>query len=202
MPEQTVALDPDACSGAQLEQIFDQAVAPRPIGLISTLGAAGRPFLHPVTWYSTASVNPPVQYFAVMEQDGPRGALLLDQLREQRAFVINSVDETVARALPAIAADGGDLLGAGLSARPSVKVAPYRIAESPAQMECRVLDIVPLAGGASHLVFGGVAHFHVREELEANGRIDQRRFLPVGKLAEDLYCRCRELYRMSPGEAA
>jgi flavin reductase (DIM6/NTAB) family NADH-FMN oxidoreductase RutF len=191
MPEQTVALDPDACSGAHLEQIFDQAVAPRPIGLISTLGAAGRPILHP-----------PAQYFAVMEQDGPRGALLLDQLREQRAFVINSVDETVARALPAIVADGGDLLGAGLSARPSVKVAPYRIAESPAQMECRVLDIVPLAGGASHLVFGGVAHFHVREDLEANGRIDQRRFLPVGKLAEDLYCRCRELYRMTPGEAA
>jgi flavin reductase (DIM6/NTAB) family NADH-FMN oxidoreductase RutF len=202
MPETSVALDPDACSAEQLEQLFDAAIAPRPIGLISTLGAAGRPFLHPVSWYSTAAVNPPVQYFAVMEQDGARGALLLDQLREQREFVINSVDETVARALPAIVADGADLLTAGLSARPSVKVAPYRIAESPAQMECRVLDIVPLADGASHVVFGGVAHFHVREDLEENGRIDQRRFVAVGKLAEDVYCRCRELYRMRPGDAA
>jgi flavin reductase (DIM6/NTAB) family NADH-FMN oxidoreductase RutF len=202
MPEQSVALDPDACSGAELEQIFDHAVAPRPIGLISTLGPAARPFLHPVTWYSTASVNPPVQYFAVMEQDGARGELLLEQLVRHREFVINSVDETIARSLAAIDVDGGDLLAAGLRAAPSVKVAPYRIAESPAQMECRLLDIVPLGDGASHLVFGGVAQFHVREGLEENGRVDQRRFGPVGKLAADLYCRCVELYRMRPGEAS
>jgi flavin reductase (DIM6/NTAB) family NADH-FMN oxidoreductase RutF len=201
MPEH-LALDPEACSGDQLAQIFDEAIAPRPIGLISTLGAAGRPFLHPVTWYSTAAVNPPVQYFAVMEQDGPRGELLLDQLRTGRDFVINSVDETVARALPAIAEDATDMLAAGLTMRPSVKVAAYRVAESPAQMECRVVDIVPLAGGGSHLVFGGVAHFHVRDDLEENGRIDQRHFLPVGKLGDDRYCRCRELYRMTPGEVA
>jgi flavin reductase (DIM6/NTAB) family NADH-FMN oxidoreductase RutF len=201
MPEQSVALDPGACSGAELEQIFDRAIAPRPIGLISTLGPAGRPMLHPVTWYSTASVNPPVQYFAVMEQDGPRGELLLAQLVRQGEFVINSVDETIARSLAAIDDDGGDLLAAGLRAAPSVKVAPYRIAESPAQMECRLLDILPLGGGAAHLVFGGVAQFHVREGLEENGRVDQRRFGPVGKLAGDLYCRCTELYRMRPGEA-
>jgi flavin reductase (DIM6/NTAB) family NADH-FMN oxidoreductase RutF len=201
MPEH-VALDPEACTGEQLAQIFDEAIAPRPIGLISTLGAAGRPFLHPVTWYSTAAVNPPVQYFAVMEQDAARGQLLLDQLRTGGDFVINSVDETVARALPALAEDAADMLAAGLTMRPSVKVAAYRVAESPAQMECRLLDVVPLAGGGSHLVFGGVAHFHVREDLEANGRVDQRRFLPVGKLAGDRYCRCRELYRMSPRDAA
>lgn len=197
MPEH-VALDPGELDAAQLAQIFDEAVAPRPLALVSTLGPAGRPFLHPISWYSSAAVNPPVQYFAVEE-----GGRVLEQLLGHREFVLNAVDDRVARALPALADAGdGDFLAAGLGAAPSVKVAPYRVAESPAQLECRLLDVLPVAGGAARLVLGAVVQFHVREELQENGRIDQRRYGPIGKLAGDAYCRCSELYRMRPGEAA
>jgi flavin reductase (DIM6/NTAB) family NADH-FMN oxidoreductase RutF len=198
-------LDPDACSAKQLEQILDQAIAPRPLALVSTLGAAGRPHLHPISWYSSAAVNPPVQYFAVTEQDGERGQLLLEHLLRHREFVLNAVDERIARALGALAEgdeDRGDFLAAGLLPAPSVKVMPYRVAESPMQMECRVLDVMPVAGGASHLVIGGVVQFHVRDELHDHGRIDQRSYGPIGKLMDDVYCRCTELYRMRPGQAA
>jgi flavin reductase (DIM6/NTAB) family NADH-FMN oxidoreductase RutF len=194
-----LAFDPNDLTPAQLAQIFDEAVAPRPIALVSTLGEAGRPWLHPVSWYSSAAVNPPVQYFAVTEQHGAAGALLLEQIRRHREFVLNAVDDRVAQALPALAGGGG-FLSAGLLAAPSVRVAPYRVTESPAQMECRLLDLLPVGGGASHLVLGAVTQFHVREDLNRDGRIDQLGYAAVGRLGGDRYCRCVELYRMRPGE--
>jgi flavin reductase (DIM6/NTAB) family NADH-FMN oxidoreductase RutF len=205
MPEH-VAIDPAVCGAGRLAQILDQAIAPRPLALVSTLGSAGRPHLHPISWYSSAAVNPPVQYFAVTEQDGARGELLLEQVRRHREFVLNAVDEELAGGLAALAAApddaDGDFLASGLGPAPSVKVAPYRVVESPAQMECRVLDVLALADGASHLVLGAVVQFHVRDDLHENGRIDQRSYRPVGKLMDDVHCRCRELYRMRPGDTA
>jgi flavin reductase (DIM6/NTAB) family NADH-FMN oxidoreductase RutF len=205
MPEH-VALDPDACSAEELGQIFDQAIAPRPIALVSTLGDLGRPYLHQISWYSSAAVNPPVQYFAITEREGERGRQLLEQLLRHREFVLNAVDEDLARHLGALdetAGDTSDFLAAELRPKPSVKVTPYRVAESPAQMECRVLDVLPIADGASHLVFGAVVQFHVREGLrDERGRIDQGEYAPVGKLMDDLYCRSVDLYKMRPGEAA
>jgi flavin reductase (DIM6/NTAB) family NADH-FMN oxidoreductase RutF len=203
MPEH-LALDPDDCSPAQLQQILDGAIAPRPIALVSTTGEVGRPYLHAISWYSTAAVNPPVQYFAVTEQDGERGRRLLEHLLRHREFVLNAVDERIARTLGALTGsdeDAGTFLAAGLHAAPSVKVVPYRVAESPAQMECRLLDVMPLADGASHLVFGAVMQFHVRGDLHDNGRIDQRAYGAIGKMPEDVYCRTSSLYRMRPGEA-
>jgi flavin reductase (DIM6/NTAB) family NADH-FMN oxidoreductase RutF len=201
-----LALDPDACDAEELGHIFDQAIAPRPIALVSTLGDLGRPYLHQTSWYSSAAVNPPVQYFAVTEQDGERGELLLEQLLRHREFVLNAVDEPIARSLAALVEcddDRGDFFAAELRPKPSVKIAPYRVAESPAQMECRVLDVLPIADGASHLVFGAVVQFHVREGLrDERGRIDQRAYGPIGKLMDDRYSRSVELYRMRAGETA
>jgi flavin reductase (DIM6/NTAB) family NADH-FMN oxidoreductase RutF len=200
-----VALAPEDCDETQLRQIFDHAIAPRPIALVSTIGELGRPYLHELSWYSTASVNPPIQYFAVTGQDGERGRRLLEHVRRHREFVLNAVDERVARTLGALTESGDDagtFHAAGVHAAPSVKVVPYRVAESPAQMECRLLDVVPVADGASHLVFGAVVQFHVREDLHEQGRIDQRRYGVIGRMAEDRYCRCGDLYRMRPEEAA
>ncbi len=198
-------MDPDALTSDDLARIFDHAIGPRPVALVSTIGDEGRPYLFPISWYSSACSFPPVQYFAVTDEDSGRGALLLGHVRERREFVLNAVDDTLLPALSALPADAtpyaSDFFPAGVRALPSVKVAAFRVAESPAQMECRVLDIVPVGDGAGHLVFGGVAHFHVRDDLHDNHRIDQGAYGAVGKLANNRYCRCRSPYRMRPGDA-
>jgi flavin reductase (DIM6/NTAB) family NADH-FMN oxidoreductase RutF len=197
-----LAVDPDDCSAEQLQHILDHAVAPRPIALVSTIGEAGAPYLHAISWYSSACVNPPGQYFAVTEQDGGRGRRLLEQVLRHGEFVLNSVDERIARTLGSLTRgdQAGTFHDAGLHATASVKVVPYRVAESPAQMECRLLDVVPVAGGASHLVLGAVVALHVREDLHEEGRIDQRAYGAIGKMPDDLYCRTGDLYRMRAGE--
>lgn len=193
-----ITLDPDACAPGQVSRILEQAVAPRPIALVSTMGAYGRPHLHPVSWYSSAATSPPVQYFVLMGGPKHPRTQILSDLRTHGEFVINTVDEALAHVLAGAGERAGqDFDACGCRPRASVKVAPYRVAESPAQMECKLLEVVETPGGRSHLIFGAVVQFHLRDDLrDERGRIDQRRLRPVGQLSKDTFCRCRDLYRL------
>jgi len=72
----------------------------------------------------------------------------------------------------------------GLTREPSVTVAPPRVAESPAAMECRLFR-EPLQIGDGFLVFGEVTHVAVAEEAmgERGPVVPQLR--PLARLGHD-----------------
>ena len=81
---------------------------------------------------------------------------------------------------------------AGFTPVPSVDVKPFRVKESPVQLECKVRDIVALGdeGGAGNLVICEVVHMHVNEKvLDADGRIDQTKIDLVGRMGGNWYTR-------------
>ena len=87
----------------------------------------------------------------------------------------------------------------GLKLLPSVKVKPPRIAEIPATMECKLLQIVPLGKGptAGNLVIGEVLVMHVDDAvLDAKGRVDPRKLQTIARLGRDFYCRTTDLFEM------
>jgi flavin reductase (DIM6/NTAB) family NADH-FMN oxidoreductase RutF len=55
-----------------------------------------------------------------------------------------------------------ELVEAGLSALPSAKVAPPRIAESPVALECETFQLVP--AGLHTIVLGRVVAMHIRDD--------------------------------------
>ncbi|MFC7551381.1 flavin reductase family protein [Pseudoroseomonas wenyumeiae] len=87
-------------------------------------------------------------------------------IRAGGGFVVNLVNAELAQAMNITAADfdlGIDELAmAGLSAAPSAHVAPPRIAEAPVALECTVLQITDLPGGAM-IVLGQVQALHIDE---------------------------------------
>ena len=78
----------------------------------------------------------------------------------------------------------------------SQKVKPPRLKESPINMECRLLQMVPVGseplGGT--VVIGEIVLFHVADELFDNFRVDLKKLAPIGRLAGSSYCRVTDIF--------
>ena len=80
----------------------------------------------------------------------------------------------------------------------SVKVEASRVAETPINMECRVVQILPVGCGPHSLVLGEIVYFHIGDDLynPNAGRIDMYRLHPVGRLAGELYTHVHDIFAM------
>jgi flavin reductase (DIM6/NTAB) family NADH-FMN oxidoreductase RutF len=122
----------------------------------------------------------------------------LCNIEETGEFVVNTVSEAIAAAANAASAEvppGVDEFQlAGLTPLASEAVRPPRVAESPAQMECKLLQVVYIsrAPGAGVIVVGEVVRFHVREDLVENFRIDPSGLDAVGRMAGNTWVRTRD----------
>ena len=155
---------------------FNAIVAPRPIGWISTQGADGSVNLAPYSFFNAFNYHPPlIGFSSVTAKDSLRNA------RETGEFVWNLVTRNLAEAMNATSAParyGTDEFAlAGLTRAPSRLVAPPRVAESPAQFECKVADIFALRGHSGEaadawLVVGEVVGVHIDRALLPLGVFD------------------------------
>ncbi|MEO1713570.1 MAG: flavin reductase family protein, partial [Bacteroidota bacterium] len=80
----------------------------------------------------------------------------------------------------------------GLTPIPSDLVKPFRVKESPAQLECKVQDILTLGehGGAGHLIICKVVRMHIAEDVvDENNRIDPHKMDLMGRMGRAFYVR-------------
>jgi hypothetical protein len=85
-----------------------------------------------------------------------------------------------------------EFVKAGFTPEPATLVKPPMVKESPAKMECRVLEVKPIGseGGAANLVICEVLRLHISEALLGeDGRPVQQRIDHVARLGADWYCR-------------
>jgi len=71
-------------------------------------------------------------------------------------------------------------------------VKPPRVKESPMQMECEVREVIELGdtGGAGNLIVCEIKLIHLSEDiLDENGKIDQTKLDPVGRMGGNYYVR-------------
>ena len=84
---------------------------------------------------------------------------------------------------------------AGFTMLASEKVAPFRVAESPVQFECKVTEVVALGeeGGAGNMIICEVVKVHIQEDiLDNEGRIDQHKIDLVARAGGSFYSRAKE----------
>jgi len=183
---------------AMRQQWLQHVVAPRPIGLVSTIDAAGRPNLSPFSFFNLFSTEPPVLVFSPARRlrDNTVKHTLANVLAVPEC-VVHVVDGSIVRQVSLSSceypAGVDESVMAGLTAIPSEAVRPPRIAESPVQMECRVTEVKPLGerGGAGNLVICEVLVMHVADRVlnDAGTMVDPQRLRPVARLGGDWYCR-------------
>ena len=194
-------LDPDQLTPADRYKLLTCLVVPRPIALVTTLDPAGVVNAAPFSFFNVMGPDPPVVVLGVGDRPagGPKDTAA--NVRRERQFVVNVVTEEIAAAMNVAATDFppgvSELPAAGLTAAPSVKVRPPRVAESPVNFECEELQTLTV--GANRIIMGRVVHLCVRDDL-----IDPQRMYvrtealhAVGRMhAPGWYCRTNDLFEM------
>jgi flavin reductase (DIM6/NTAB) family NADH-FMN oxidoreductase RutF len=179
----------------ELQALLQTAVAPRPIALASTIDKNGNPNLSPFSFFNIFSSNHPVLIFSqarlVREKNTKH---TLENVLQVPEVVIGNVNFDMVQqvSLSSTEYENGvnEFLKTGLTMKKADLVKPFLIAESPVNMECKVLEVKPLGteGGAGNLVICEVLKIHVREEfLNENGVLDQKKLNLVSRLGGNWY---------------
>lgn len=191
------SIDPAAIPVSDLNQYLVGAIAPRPIAFVSTIDAQGIPNIAPYSFFNVFSVNPPVLAFSCTRKPGadPHKDTLRNVL-ENREVVVNVVPYAIVRQMTIASmeypSDINEFDKTGLTPLASDLVRPFRIAESPVQMECRVRDTIPLGDqpGASTLVLCDVIRIHLSEDiLDEHDRIEPDKIDLMARMGRAFYVR-------------
>jgi len=192
-----LSLNPKELTIPVLQKYLQNAIAPRPICFASTISKDGQPNLAPFSFFNIFSSNPPVAVFspAYSGRTGAAKDTLLN-IKEIPEVVINVVTYSIVQqtslASSPFAKGVNEFEKAGLTPIASELIKPFRVKESPVQMECKVIEIKELgkAGGAGNLVICEIIKIHIDESVlnEAN-QIDTRKIDLVARMGDNWYCR-------------
>lgn len=181
----------------QLHQYLLGAVSPRPICFASTVNENGEPNLSPFSFFNLFGSNPTTLIFSPSRR--VRNNTVKDTLNNVKAtgeVVINVVSYAMVQQMSLASceypAEVDEFVKSGFTKLESEKIKPYRVAESPVQMECRVRDIIETGteGGAGNLVICEVLVMHIDDKiLDQEMQIDPHKIDLVARMGRDFYCR-------------
>jgi flavin reductase (DIM6/NTAB) family NADH-FMN oxidoreductase RutF len=192
-----ISILPNEVSAGKLQGYLQSAVAPRPIAFASTVDKKGNPNLSPFSFFNVFSSNPPILVFSPARRvrDNSIKHTLIN-CEDTKEVVINVVNYDIVQQMSLSSteyADGVDeFLKSGLTPIKSDIVKPFRVAESPIQMECKVNQIIALGenGGAGNLVICEVVKIHISKNvLNEDQTIDQYKVDLVSRLGGNWYSR-------------
>ncbi len=173
------------------------AIAPRPICFASTVDAEGRPNLSPFSFFNVFGSAPPLLIFSPARRVRDNTIKhTLENAYATKEVVINVVNHAIVQQMSLAScefpAGTDEFAKAGLTPLPSTMVKPPRVAESPAQLECRVAQIIETGteGGAGNLIICEVLCMHISDAvLDETGTIDPHKIDLVARMGGDYYCR-------------
>ena len=188
---------PGEVKTALLHQYLLGAVAPRPICFASTIDAAGNPNLSPFSFFNVFGSNPTTLVFSPSRRVRDNTIKhTLENVYATKEVVINVVNYAMVQQMSLSSCEypkGVDeFVKAGFTKLPSTIIKPYRVAESPVQMECTVRQVIETGqnGGAGNLVICEVVAMHINDAvLDDARRIDPHKIDLVARMGFDYYCR-------------
>ncbi|MEE9350064.1 MAG: flavin reductase family protein [Flavobacteriaceae bacterium] len=194
-----LTIDPKNTETPKLHGYLLSAVAPRPIALASTIDDNGNPNLSPFSFFNVFSANPPILIFSPARRVRDNTTKhTLENVHTIKEVVINVVNHAIVQQMSLssteYAKDVNEFDKAGFTMLKSDSIKPFRVAESPVQMECKVIDIVSLGnnGGAGNLVICEVLKIHIDESvLDDNNSIDQVKLDLVARAGGSFYSRAK-----------
>jgi flavin reductase (DIM6/NTAB) family NADH-FMN oxidoreductase RutF len=192
-----LSINPQDISTPKLHHYLLGAVGPRPICFASTIDENGNPNLAPFSFFNVFSANPPIAVFSPA-RSGRTGEQkdTYKNIKQVSEVVINIVNYAMVHQMSLASSPyphGVDeFVKSGFTKVASDLVKPFRVKESPVQMECKVKDVIELGegGGAGNLVICEVVKIHISEDvLDSNQMIDQEKIDLVARMGGNWYCR-------------
>lgn len=198
--KKVLSIDPKSLPIPQLHQYLLGAVGPRPICFASTVDEQGNNNLSPFSFFNVFSANPPILIFSPARSGRTNtNKDTYNNVKKVPEVVINIVNYDMVQQMSLssspYAADVDEFVKAGFTPLDSETIQPKRVAESPVQLECKVIEVKELGteGGAGNLVICEVTKIHIDESiLDEKGMIDQKKIDLVARMGGNWYCRADE----------
>ncbi|MEM9426411.1 MAG: flavin reductase family protein [Pseudomonadota bacterium] len=186
---------------------FNAIVTPRPIGWIATRGADGQDNLAPYSFFNAVAYFPPQVMFASTsakpDRDGTKDSVA--NIRETGVFCVNIVEYAMRDAMNLTSGpwprETDEFTKAEISRAECTQIACSRVARAPANLECRMTQIIELEGETNYLVLGEVVGVHLRDDCVQDGIFNILTYQPLTRLGYRDYSRITELFSLArPGE--
>lgn len=178
-------------------------VMPRPIAFVSTISADGVANLAPFSFFNGVGSNPPAVIFSPATKADGTDKDTIHNLRAVGECVVNVVPHAIRDAMNEASfpfpPEVNEFEAAGFTPLKSTYVRPARVAESPVQMECRLIEIVKVGDGplSGNVCVNEILCFHVADEmLLADGTVDVQQIDLIGRLGGDGYSTTRDRFDM------
>ncbi len=188
---------PGEIKTAQLHAYLLGAIAPRPICFASTIDNNGNANLSPFSFFNVFGSKPPILIFSPARRVRDNTIKhSLENVYDTKEVVINVVSYAMVQQMNLSSCEypkGVDeFVKAGFTPVQSDMVKPFRVKESPAQLECKVLQVIETGqeGGAANLIICEVLCMHLYDNvLDELGKIDPNKIDLVARMGADYYCR-------------
>ena len=174
--------DPAQLGRTEVYRLLTSTVVPRPIAWVSTVSADGVDNLAPHSFFTIASVTPPVvQFTSVGRKDTLRNVEATGQFVVSLApeALFEQINETATDFPPGVS----EFDAVGVEREPGVRVKAPRVAGSPVALECELHSTLLL--GDSTVVFGRVVHIAADDAVLDGDHPEVRRMRPLTRLGKD-----------------
>lgn len=195
-----LSFNPKELPVPKVHQLLLGAIGPRPIAFASTVSAEGIPNLSPFSFFNVFSANPPIVIFSPARNGRTNtNKDTYHNVKQVPEVVINVVNYDMVQQMSLSSSpypsETDEFIKSGFTPLPSELVKPFRVAESPVQFECKVLEVRELGdqGAAGNLVICEVIKMHINEKvMDGNGLIDQFKISLVARMGGNWYCHANE----------
>ncbi|MDZ4838580.1 MAG: flavin reductase family protein [Bacteroidota bacterium] len=193
-------IEPASVTTAQFHEYLLGTIAPRPIAWASTIDLDGKPNLAPFSFFNVFGSNPATLIFSPSRRVRDNTTKHTLQNAEQTGEVVINI-VSYAQLGNMVLSSGefpngvNEFTESGLEMLDSVMVKPKRVADSPAQFECKVRQIIETGqtGGAGQLILCDVLMVHLRDDiLTESGKIDPVAVDGIARLGGLWYCRAKD----------
>ena len=182
---------------SQLHAYLLGSIAPRPICFASTIDSQGRCNLSPFSFFNVFGSKPPILIFSPARRVRDNTIKhTLENVYETKEVVINVVNYSMVQQMNLASCEYGkdvdEFVKAGFTKVNSDIVKPFRVKESPVQLECEVMQVIETGqeGGAANLIICRVVCMHIDDAiLNENAQIDPNKIDLVARMGADYYCR-------------
>ncbi len=190
----------------ELHELMAGAVVPRPIALVSTVSRDGVYNVAPFSFFSVVAIKPTyIGFNTGWKPDGRKKDTLVN-IEFARDFVINVVTEPLAEQMLQASrnypSNVSEFKETGLTPVKADLIRSPMVAESPVNMECRLVRILEFgdAPRRASFIIGEIVRIHVKDELCENNVIDTRKLKPIARMGAELYCRTTDIFEMKRAE--
>ncbi|WP_405203159.1 flavin reductase family protein [Dokdonia sp. LLG6352-1] len=195
-----LTIDPKDIPVSELFGHLTGAVGPRPIAFASTVDKDGNVNLAPFSFFNVFGANPPILVYSPSRSGRDNTTKnTLDNVLEVAECTVNMVNyamvQQMSLASTAYAKGVNEFVKAGLTELASEMVTPPRVAESPVQFECKVVEVKALGneGGAGNLVICEILKMHIDKTILTDaGTIDPLKIDQVSRMGGNWYSRAKE----------